>query len=103
VLVARDLSPISRKPEICCRFLENERSVADFAVLVSDGEHGAVDAAVAAALRGDAVAARDVQGQVRLVGAHDHRRWIRLRPPLPATPHCALPLLVPVVFTFVCA
>lgn len=77
------------------------RSVADLAVLFSDGEHGAVDAAVAAALRGDAVAARDVQGQVRLVGAHDHRRRIHLLPPLPAAPHRAFPLIIHLVFTFV--
>jgi hypothetical protein len=57
--------------------------------VAGDGEHGAVDADFAAALRGDSVAARDVQGQVRLVGAHDHRRRLRLLPPLPAPPHCA--------------
>lgn len=77
-----------------------QRSVTDFAVLLSDGEHGAVDAAVTAPLRSDAVAAGDVQGQVRLVGAHDHRRWIRLLPPIPATPHRAFLLVVPVVSNF---
>ena len=84
----------------CSDFWRTERSVTDFAVLLSDGEHRAVDAAVPAALRSDAVTAGDVQSQVRLVGAHDHRRWIRLLPPLPATPHRAFPLLVPVVSNF---
>lgn len=66
--------------------------------LSDGGHHGAVDAAVPAALRSDAVAAGDVQSQVRFVGAHDHRRWIRLLPPLPATPHRAFPLLGPCCF-----
>ncbi len=59
--------------------------------VVADGEHGGeVDGAVAAAVRGDAVAARDVPGEVRLVGAHDHRRRIRQLPPLPLPSHSAL-------------
>jgi hypothetical protein len=51
--------------------------------IVADGEHGTVDADFAAALRGDAVAARDVQGQVRRVGSHDHWRWYSCSPCVP--------------------
>jgi hypothetical protein len=61
--------------------------------IVADGEHGTVDADFAAALRGDAVAARDLQSHVRRVGAHDHRRRLRLLPPLPTPAHRAFLIL----------